>query len=114
MKKVLVYSIIFALLGSACAFAKSKKTKESQVTSTQGVAVDTTTSQKIVKSKNNKNPAKTKCKNRNKYVKYLKTIEKQDNKKQIKERNLEFYKKRLELKNNKLEKLNLEGKKGET
>ena len=114
MKKVLVYGIVLALLGSACAFAKSKKAKEPEVTSTQGVEVDTATSQKIVKSKNDKNPAKTKRKNRNKYVKYLKKVDRQKNIKRIKERNLEFYNERLEIKKNKLEELNSEGKKGET
>jgi len=114
MKKVLVYGIIFALLGSACALAKSKKEKEPEVKSTQGVEVDVQTSQKIVKSKNDKKPAKTKRKNRNKYAKYLKKVEGQKNKKRIKERDLKFYNERLELKKNKLEELNSEGKKGET
>ncbi len=114
MKKVLVYGIVFALIGSACAFAKSKQAKEPEVTSTQGVEVDAQTSQKIVKSKNDKNPAKTKRKNRNKYVKYLKTVDRQKNIKRIKKRNLEFYNERLELKKNKLEELNSEGKKGES
>ena len=114
MKKVLVYGIVFVLMASCCAFAKSKKAKEPEVTSTQGVEVDVETSQKIVKSKNDKNPAKTKRKNRNKYVRYLKTDERQKNSKRIKERNLEFYNERLELKKKKLEELNTEGKKGES
>lgn len=114
MKKVLVYGIIFALLGSVCTYAKSKQAKEPEVTSTQGVSVDAETSQKIVKSKNDKNPAKTKRKNRNKYAKFIKTVERQENIKRIKERNLKFYNERLELKKQKLEELNSQGKKGET
>ena len=114
MKKVLVYGIVFVLMASCGVFAKSKKAKEPEVTSTQGVEVDVETSQKIVKSKNDKNPAKTKRKNRNKYVRYLKTVERQKNSKRIKERNLEFYNERLELKKKKLEELNTEGKKGES
>lgn len=114
MKKVLVYGIVFVLIASCCAFAKSKKAKETEVTSTQGVEVNAETSQKIVKSKNDKNPAKTKRKNRNKYVRYLKTVDRKKNSKRIKERNLEFYNERLELKKKKLEELNSEGKKGES
>ncbi len=113
MKRYLIYVIVFALLGSTCVFAKSKKSQEPKGQSTQGVEVDVETSQKIVKSKNDKNPARTKRKNRNKYVRYLKTVERQKNIKRIKERNLDFYNERLELKKNKLEELNSEVKKGE-
>lgn len=115
MKKVLVYGIVFVLMASCCVFAKSKKNKEvPEVASTQGVEIDATKSKKIIKSKNDKNPAKTKRKNRNKYVRYLKTVERQKNSKRIKERNLEFYNERLDLKKKKSEELNIEGKKGES
>lgn len=113
MKKVLVYIIVFALFYGITACVAKAKTQEQLVQSTQGVEVNTETSKKITKSKNNKNPAKTKRKNRNKYIKTLKKVEKANNKKRIRNRNLDFLNEQLEIKKNKLEKLNSNVKKGE-
>lgn len=113
MKKVLVLSIIFALIGSAGVFAKSRKTKEPQIQSTQGIEIDAETSDKVTKSKNDKHPAKTKRKNRNKYLRDIKKVDRAKNNKRIKERNLDYYNKQLEIKKQKLNELNSMVKKGE-
>ena len=113
MKRILIFSIVFALLGLTCTFAKSKKVEEPQVQSTQGIEVDVATSNKIVKSKNDKHPAKTKRKNRNKYLRDIKKVDRAKNNKRIKERNLDYYNKQLEIKKQKLNELNSMVKKGE-
>ena len=113
MKKVLALGIVFALIGSTCVFAKSKKGNEPQVQSTQGLEVDAATSNKVVKSKNDKNLAKTKRKNRNKYLRSVNKVNRAEISKKNKERNLEFYNKQLEIKKNKLNELNSMVKKGE-
>ena len=113
MKKVLVYGIVFALIGSTCAFGKSKKTNEPQIQSTQGIEVNSAISEKITKSKNNKNPAKVQRKNRKKYLRYVNKVDSAGMKKIKKERDLEFLNNQLKIKKHKLEELNSEVKKGE-
>ena len=66
-----------------------------------------------MKSKEDKNPAKTKRKNRNKYLRYLNKTDRSKNRKRIKERDLDYLNKQLEIKKRKLEELNSQVKKGE-
>lgn len=113
MKKFLLISVFIIFIGSICVYANDKKTQEQKVQSTQGIEIDNSTSQKVVKSKEDKNPAKTKRKNRNKYLRYLNKTDSSKNRKRIKERDLNFLNQQLEIKKRRLEELNSQVKKGE-
>ena len=112
MKKFLV-SIIFVMFfaSGVCIAAdngqNASKVKEPKVQSTEGVEV-TLEDEKNMKSsaaKGDKKEANQKKKKRAKYLRNINKIEKQNNRKRIKNRDLEFYESRLEIKKNKLEKL---------
>lgn len=112
MKKVIVFCLLSFFMTSVC-LAGNINEKKTVVQSTEGIEIDSSTSKSIVKSKNDKNPAKTKRKNRNKYLKYIKKIDKSKNKTRIKERDLKYLNNQLEIKKKKLEELNSKVKKGE-
>lgn len=113
MKKFLVSIILvmFFALGVCIAADNTQNTtkvKEPKVQSTEGVDV-TLEDEKNMKSsaaKGDKKEANQKKKKRAKYLRNINKIEKQNNRKRIKNRDLEFYESRLEIKKNKLEKLN--------
>lgn len=113
MRKLFVCGILIVLMGYCTVYTEAAEDKVPIVQSTQGIEVNNATSQKIVKSKNDKKPGKTKKKNRNKYLRYLKKTEKSKNKTRIKERDLEYLNNQLGIKKNKLEELNSKVKKGE-
>ena len=113
MKKFLLISVLIILIGSVCVYAKDKKAQEPKIQSTQGLEIDNSTSQKAVKSKEDKNPAKTKRKNRNKYLRSLNKTDRSQNRKRIEERDSNFLNQQLEIKKRKLEELNSQVKKGE-
>lgn len=112
MKKLFAFSIIVVLLISLGVCAKTKNEK-AEVKSTDGTVINTVTAKKISASKNKDDSLKKHRKNRKQYLRYIKKINNAKDKKRLKERNLEFYNERLELKKHMLEQLNSEVKKGE-
>ena len=105
MKKLFVFSIFVALLISLGVCAKTKNEK-TEVKTTDGTVINTVTAKKISTSKNKDDSLKKHRKNRKQYLRYIKKIDKAKDRKHLKERNLEFYNERLEIKKHKLEKLN--------
>ena len=105
MKKLFVFSIFVALLISLGVCAKTKNEK-TEVKTTDGTVINTVTAKKISTSKNKDDSLKKHLKNRKQYLRYIKKIDKAKDRKHLKERNLEFYNERLEIKKHKLEKLN--------
>ena len=103
MKKVFVYCLVLTVFFvlSICADAKNKE--KIKAVSTQGIELEQSITKTVNKSsKQEKKELKTKNKNKKKYLKNVSQIKKMRNKKRIKERNLEFYNKRLNIKTNKL------------
>ena len=99
MKKFFVYIISVVVVSMfSLSFAKE------EVKSTEGLKLEQT----ISKTKGEEKNYKTKRKAKQKYLKNVSNINKMKNKKRIKERNLEFYNKRLELKKQRLEELSSE------
>lgn len=102
MKKFFVYIIGVVVVSMfSLSFAKE------EVKSTEGLKLEQTIS-KTKDSKSEEKNYKTKRKEKQKYLKNVSNIKKMRNKKRIKERNLEFYNKRLELKKQRLEELSSE------
>ena len=112
MKKLIVFSITTVLLISLGVCAKTKN-NEPKVKSTDGTEISADTAKKVTGSKNKDNAYKEHKKNRKQYLKYIKKVNNAKDKKHLKERYLEFYNERLEIKKQKLEELNSEVKKGE-
>lgn len=105
MKKLFVFSLFVALLISLGVCAKTKNEK-TEVKTTDGTVINTVTAKKISTSKNKDDSLKKHRKNRKQYLRYIKKIDKAKDRKHLKERNLEFYNERLEIKKHKLEELN--------
>ena len=105
MKKLFVFSLFVALLISLGVCAKTKNEK-TEVKTTDGTVINTVTAKKISTSKNKDDSLKKHRKNRKQFLRYIKKIDKAKDRKHLKERNLEFYNERLEIKKHKLEELN--------
>ncbi len=113
MKKFLVSIVLVIFTASLVAIAQdseqqtTEKVKTPKVQSTEGVETDENIDKAInSSSKSDKREDNQKKKKRAKYLRNINKIEVQNNKKRLKNRDLEFLESRLELKKNKLEKLN--------
>lgn len=93
--------------------AVQAKSNDEPVQSTQGIDIDSSVenSKPSVEQKNEQKQSKNRL---NKYLKAKKKIQKKDSKRRIKQKELEFLERRLELKKQKLEILNSGEEKGET
>lgn len=105
MNRVFIYGIILLFLISfgACSHAKDKE----EVKSTQGIEIEKNIQKKANQtSKNEDKLYKEKQKARHKYSKDIKKIKKLKEKQRLKKRNLEFYEKRLKIKQERLKEFN--------
>ncbi len=108
MKKVIVLGLILGLYLTAL----SVLAQDEQVQSTQGVEIDASIVKTLKQqSKEDKKLDKLQQKAKKKYIKNVSDIKKMRETKRIKERNIDFYNSRLQIKNAKLEEL--QEKKGE-
>lgn len=107
----IVFCIIMSVLFGTSIVACAKENEPAL--STQGVEIDGSSVEKSKPSISDKNEQRLRKNRSNRYIKYKKQLLKQNYKRSLKQKELEYLEKRLEVKRNKLEILITGQEKGE-
>lgn len=107
----IVFCIVMLFL--ICASSVTCAKEDEPAVSTQGISIDSNAVEKSKPSKQDKNEQKLRKNRSSKYIKHKKELQKQDYKRNLKQKELEYLEKRLEKKKSKLNSLTADQEKGE-